>query len=139
MAQSEQMLAADPDLAREFGGGLPLGDPAEDQEDLRGAQISPLPGGVSEHAEDAAATLAAVIDDRGVGSTAVDIEAVGGAATGTRVPFGMEQIEELPAAALLVHQVDDWEVHEVGSEEMTIGRPDDQKNRSIDGWKGPTT
>jgi hypothetical protein len=133
MPQPEQMLAADPDLAGELRGGLPLGDTAEDQEDLRGAQMSPLPGGVSEHVEDPAAALAAVIEDRGVGTTAVDVEAVAGATTRAGEPIGMEQIEELQAATLLVHQVDDREVHEVSSEEIKSSKPDGQENRSVHG------
>jgi hypothetical protein len=139
MPQPEQMLAADADLAGELGGGFPLGNPTEDQEDLRGAQVSPLPGGVSEHVEDPPATLATVIDDRGIGTTAVDVEVVAGVTAGAGEPFGVEQIKELLTAPLLVHEVDDREVHEVSSKMMTINRPDGQKNRSARGWKGPTT
>jgi hypothetical protein len=133
MPQAEQVLAADADLAGELGGGLPLGDAAEDQEDLRGAQVGPLPGGLSEHVEDAATALAAVIDDRGIGTAAVDVEAVAGATAGAGEPLGVEQVEELLAASLLVHQVDDREVHEVGSGEMKSSRPDGQENRSARG------
>jgi hypothetical protein len=131
MPQPEQMLAADADLAGELGGGHCLGDPAEDQEDLGGAQMGPLPGGVSEHVEDPPARLAAVIGDRRVGTTAVDVETLGGATARAGEPFGVEQIEELLAAPFLVHEVDDREVHEVGSEEMTISRPGGQKNKSV--------
>ena len=139
MPQPKQMLAADPHLAGEFRGGHPLRAAAEDQGDLRGTQMRPLPGGGGEHVEHPAAASAAVIDDRGVGTTAVDIEAVPSATTGTREPIGVEQIEELLAATLLVHQVDDREVHEVGSEEMNTSKPDGQKNRSARGREGPTT
>jgi hypothetical protein len=131
MPQPEQMLATDADLAGQLGGGHGLRDPAEDQEDLGGAQMGPLPGGVSEHVEDPPATLAAVIGDRRVGTTAVDVETLGGATSGAGEPFGVEQIEELLAAPLLVHEVDDREVHEVGSEEITISRPGGQKNKSV--------
>lgn len=130
MPQPEQVLAADADLAGELGGGLSLGDAAEDQEDLRGAQMGPLPGGVSVHVEDAAAGLAAVIDDRGIGTAAVDVEAVAGATAGAGEAFGVEQIEELLTAPLLVHQVDDREVHEVGSEEMKTSNLEVQETRS---------
>jgi hypothetical protein len=41
--------------------------------------------------------------------TAVDVEPLTGATTGARVPLGMEQVEELLAATLLVHQVEDRE------------------------------
>ena len=133
MSQPEQMLAADPDLAGERRGGLCLGDATGDQEDLRGARVCPLPGGVGEHIEDAAAAFAAVIDDRGVGTSAVDVEALAGATAGAGEAFGMEQIEEPPAAPILVHQVDDREVHEVGSDEMGSGRPRGQENRSAHG------
>jgi hypothetical protein len=133
MSQPEQMLAADADLASELGRGHTLSDTAEDQEDLRGAEVGALPGGVSEHVEDPAATLATVIEDRSVGATAVDVEALARLAAGAGEPLGVEQVEELLAAALLVHQVDDREVDEVGSEEMMISRPDDQENRSVHG------
>jgi hypothetical protein len=92
--------------------------------------MGPLPWGACEHVEHSAAALAAVIDDRGVGTMAVDVEAVAGATGGAGEPFGVEQIEELLSAPLLVHQVDDREVHEVGSEEINISEPDDQENRS---------
>jgi hypothetical protein len=139
MSQPEQMLAADADLAGEFRGGHPLGDAAEDQEDRRGAQMGPLPGGIREHVEDPAAGLAAVIDDRSAGTAAVDVEALAGAAAGAGEPLGVEQVEEPLAATLLVHQVDDREVHEVGSGEMKTSKPEAQENRSARGRKGPTT
>jgi hypothetical protein len=133
MSQPEQMLAADADLTGEFRGGHPLGDAAEDQEDLRGAQMGPLPGGVSVHVEDAAAALAAVIDDRSVGAAVVDVQSVAGVTAGAGEPLGVEQVEELLAAPLLVHQVDDREVHEVGSGEMKTSKPETQENRSARG------
>ena len=68
-----------------------------------------------------------------VGTSAVDVEALAGATTGAGEAFGMEPIEEPPAAPLLVHQVDDREVHEVGSEEIKSSGPDDQKNRPAHG------
>jgi hypothetical protein len=139
MPQPEQVLAADAEFAGELGGGHPLGDAAEDQEDLGGAQMGPLPGGVSEHVEDPAAALAAVIDDRSVGTSTVDVEALAGLTAGAGEPLGMEQIEELLAATFLVHQVDDREVHEVGSGKMKISQPEAQETRSARGRKGPTT
>jgi hypothetical protein len=130
MSQPEQMLAADADLAGELRGRHPLGDTAEDQEDLCGAEMSPWPGRVSVHVEDAAAFLAAVIDDRSVGMAAVNVEAIASTTPGAGVAVGVEQIEELLSAPLLVHQIDDWEVHEVSSEEMTTIKPEGQENRS---------
>jgi hypothetical protein len=133
MSQAEQVLAADAEFAGELGGGRPLGDAAEDQEDLSGAQMGPLPGCVGEHVEDPAAALAAVIDDRSVRAAAVDVESLAGAAAGASEAIGVEQIEELLAATFLVHQVADREVHEVGSGEMKISKPEAQKTRSARG------
>jgi hypothetical protein len=133
MPQAEHGLAADADLAGELGRGHPLGDTAEDQEDLGGAEMGPLPGGVGEHVEDPTTGLAAVIDDRGVGATAVDVEAVADVTAGAGEAFGVEQIEELLAASLLVHPVDDREVHQRGSEQMKTSKPEGQENRSEHG------
>ena len=133
MPQSEQMLTADPNLAGESRGGFSLGDAAKDQEDLGGAQMGPLPGGVSEHVEDPPATLAAVIGDRRVGTTAVDVETLGGATSGAGEPFGVEQIEKLLAAPLLVHEVDNREVHGAGSSEMKTNKPQGQETKSAGG------
>ena len=113
--QLQEVLAADPDLAGELGGGSPLGDAAEDQEDLGRAELCPLPMCSCEHIEHASTLLAAVVDDRGVGVTAVDVEPLAGAAPGAREPLGVEQVEEFPATRLLVHQIDDREVHGIGS------------------------
>ena len=139
MPQPNQVLAADPHLASEFRGGHPLRDAAEDQEDLRGAQMRALPGGAGEHVEDPAAAFATVIDDCGVIATSVDVKTVVGTTPGTPQPIGIKQIEELLAAALLVHQVEDRQVQEVGSEDTKISEPKGQQNRSAPGWKGPTT
>ena len=49
--------------------------------------------------------------------TAVDIEPLSGSAPRAHEPLGVEQVEELPAATLLVHQVKDREVHGIGPEE----------------------
>ena len=123
MPQLEQVLAADPQLACQLRGRDALGDAAKDQEDLRGAQMGPLPGCSREHIEHPPAPFAAVVDDRSVGTAAVDVEAVAGAAPGAGEALGMEQVEELLAAPLLVHQVDDREVHGSGSGRFVIGNP----------------
>jgi hypothetical protein len=115
MPQSPQVLAADPHLAGELRRGGPLDDATEDQEDLGGAEMGPLPDCPREHVENAPARLAAVVDDRRVGVTAVDVETFAGATTRACEPFGVEQVEELLAATLRVHQVEDREVHGSGS------------------------
>jgi hypothetical protein len=115
VSQVQEVLACDPDLAGELRGGGPLGDAAEDQEDLRRAEVRPLPQSSREHIEHAPTPLATEVDDRGVGVTAVDVEPLAGATTRASGPLGMEQVEESLAATLLVHQVDDREVHGIGS------------------------
>jgi hypothetical protein len=74
-----------------------------------------------------------VIDDRGVGTTAVDVEAVVDATAGTGEPIGMEKVEELLAASLLIHEVNDREVHKGDSKEMKINKPESQETKSSDG------
>ena len=69
--------------------------------------MRPLPGGAGEHVEHPAAAFAAVVDDRGIGATAVGVEAVAGGASGAGQPLGMEQVQELLVAGVSVHQVDD--------------------------------
>ena len=115
MPQPQQMLAADPYLSGELRRGDPLGDATEDQEDLGRPEVRPLPVCSREHIEHTSAPLAAVVDDRGVGMTAVDIEPLPGTAARAHEPLGVEQVEELLAAALLVHQVKDREIHSGGS------------------------
>jgi hypothetical protein len=92
-----------------------LGDATEDQEDLGRAEVRPLPGCSCEHIKHATAPLATVVNDRGVGMTAVDIEPLPGPAPRAHEPLGVEQVEELLAATFLVHQVQDREVHGGGS------------------------
>jgi hypothetical protein len=115
MSQDQEVLARDPDLSCQRRGGDPLGDSAEDQEDLSRAEVRPLPLCPREHVEHASTSLATVVDDRGVGMMAVDVEPLASAAAGAREPFGVEQVEELLTAALSVHQVKDREVHGIGS------------------------
>ena len=130
MPQSQQVLAAQPHLAGEFRGGNPLGDAAEDQEDLGWAEVCPLPRCSCEHIEHPPASFAAVVDDRGVGATAVDVESLAGATTRASEPFGVEQVEDFLATTLLVHQVEDREIHGIGSEGWIIDYQDGEKSRT---------
>jgi hypothetical protein len=63
----------------------------------------------------------------------VDVEVVAGLTARAGQPIGMEQVEVLLAASLLIHEVDDREVHEGGSEEMIVSRRVGQRNRSAPG------
>src|SRR5262249_9534790 len=119
MSQIQQVLATNFDLAGELGGGHPLGDPAEDQEDLGRAEVCPLPLCSCEHIKHTPAARAPVVDDRGVAAPAVDPEPLAGAAAGAAESLGVEQVEQLLTAPLLVHQVDDREVHGSAPREVT--------------------
>lgn len=110
-----------------------MGDAAEDQEDLDWAEVRPLPECSREQVEHPSAPCAAVVDDRGVGATAVDVESIPSRTTRAREPVGVEQVEELLAATLLVHQVEDREVHGVGSEGWIGDNRDAQKSRTVHG------
>jgi hypothetical protein len=137
--QSQQVLAADSDLAGKFRGGDPLGDASEDQEDLDRGEVRPLPLCSCEHIEHASTSLAAVVDDWGVMMAAVDVEPLPSPTTRAGEPIGVEQVVQLPATTRLVHQVEDREVHGVGSGRCFIDERDGQKSRIGGGRKGPTT
>lgn len=65
--------------------------------------------------------------------TAVDMESLPGAATRARPPLGVKQVEELLAATLLFHQVEDREIHGIGSEGWIIDNQDGQQSRTVPG------
>jgi hypothetical protein len=111
MPQPEQVLAADAEFAGELGGGHPLGDAAEDQEDLRGAAVGLVELGAGEAVEDPSAGLAAVVEDRGA-VAAVDLQLVTGGAAWAGQPVGVEEGEELGVAGVLVHVFSDGKIHD---------------------------
>jgi hypothetical protein len=131
MAEPQEVLAADPDFAGELRRGPSLGNATEDQEDLRWAEVRSLPECSCEYIEHPSAPLAAIVDDRVVGVTAVDIEPLPGGATRAREPLGVEQVEALLAANLLVHQVKDREVHGIGLREFVVDNQDGQQSRAV--------
>ena len=110
--QLQQLHPVAAQLAGQPGGGGALGEAAEDQR-LGGAALRPLQGGAGPGVEDAAAGRAAVVEDRGA-VAAVDPEAVARAAARAGQALGVEQVDELGVAGVLVHQVGDREVHERG-------------------------
>jgi hypothetical protein len=88
----------------------PLGDAAEDQQDLGRPPLHPVQDRAGEGVEDPAATAALVVEHRGA-VAAVDTEAVAGAATGAGQTAGVEQVQELGVAGVLVEELDQGEVH----------------------------
>src|SRR5262245_39133515 len=108
--QFQEMLAVAAQLAGELGGGLALGDAPEDQEDPGGAAMGPLEEGPGPGIEDAAAVAALVIQDRGPVAV-VDPEPLPLPAAGAGQSLGVEQLDELAVAGVLVHGVVQGEVH----------------------------
>src|SRR3954471_14161297 len=112
----QQVRPAGPRFAGQPRGRYPLDEPPQDQQDRGGGAVGPLPGGAGEQIEHPPACLAPVVDDRAPIAAAVDVVGVAAAAaTRAGQSVGVEQVEELLVAGLLVHQVEDREVHGVAS------------------------
>jgi hypothetical protein len=111
MPQRQELHPVALQLARQPGRGDALGEAAEDQEQLGRAALHPLQGGPGPGVEDATAGRAAMIQDR-ITMTAMDLEALAGMASGAAQAVGMEQVDELAVAGVLVEQVGDREVQE---------------------------
>jgi hypothetical protein len=110
VAELQQVLAVPVQLAGQPRGGLALGDPPEDQQDLRGPPVGLVEGGAGERVEHPAAAVAAVVQDRGA-VPAVDPQAVPGLTARADQPVGVEHGDELLVASVLVHELGDGEVH----------------------------
>jgi len=93
-----------------LGGRDALGDAAEDQDQLRWATVRALQGRSGEGVEDPAAGAALIVEHRGP-VTAMDGEPIGLLASWAGQPSGVEGIEELGVAGILVHQFDDRKIH----------------------------
>src|SRR5262249_7357565 len=108
--QLQQLGAVAVQLAGQSRRGDALGEAADDQHQLP----RPPPGAVQdrpgEGVEDAVAVPAAIIARRGA-TTAMDPHPVGSVAARASQPIGMEPTDQLGVAGILVHQVDDREVH----------------------------
>jgi hypothetical protein len=118
VAQFQQMTAADPELARQAGGGLALGDPAQDQHDFGGAVMRAGQNGLGEGIEDAAAVPAPVVDDR-LAVAAMDNHAIGLSAARAGKAAGMQPAEHRVVALRFVHEVNDGKVHRLLRERPT--------------------
>jgi len=95
MPQFQQVRPAGPQFAGELGGGHPLSEPPQDEEDLGGGAAGPLPGRAGEEVEHPPAVLAPGVDDRGVLAAAGDVIPVApAAAAGAGQAAGVEQVQE---------------------------------------------
>ena len=110
MPQFEQPGAIAIQLASEFCGGHALGDASYDQEQFGGPPADAVERGAGEGVEDPAAMAAAIVEDRGAMSP-VDVEVILGAAAWAGEPSGVKPGEEFGIAGVVVHQVQDREIH----------------------------
>src|SRR3954468_9101303 len=99
--QGQQLLAIAARLARHLSRGGPLSDPAEDQEELRGAAMGPPQGGPREGVEDPAAAAALEVHHGGA-MAAVDPQALPLPAARAGQAVGVERFDELVVAGALV-------------------------------------
>ena len=108
--QLQQVLAVSVQLPGEPGGGLPLGDPPEDQEDLGRPAVGLVEDRPGERVEHPAAAVTAVVQHRGAVSP-VDPQAVAGVTARAGQAVGVEEVDQLLVAGVLVHELGDREVH----------------------------
>src|SRR3954454_22728896 len=101
-------------LPSELRGGHALGETSDDQDQGRGAVMSPLEHSPSPCVEDPSARRAAIVED-GFSNVAVEGESVLSLTAGAMQPLGMEQAEEEPEAGILIHKGLDRKVHSWGS------------------------
>ena len=111
MAEAQQLRAIAVELTGQLGRRHPLGEPAHDQDQLDGSPFGPMQGGAGEGVEDPPARPAAEIEDRGA-VTAVDAQLVARTAPRAGQAAGVEPLDQLGVAGVLVHQVRDGEVHD---------------------------
>src|SRR4051795_11977109 len=101
-------------LPSELRGGHALGETSDDQDQGRGAVMSPSGHSPSPGVEDPSARRAAIVED-GFSNVAVDGESVPSLTAGAMQPLGMEQVEEEPEAGVLIHKRLDRKIHGWGS------------------------
>src|SRR3954451_2601114 len=114
MSNLEQIPSTATQLPSELRGGHTLGETSDDQDQGRGAVMSPLEHGPGPSVEDPSARRAAIVED-GFSNVAVDGESVLSLTAGATQPLGMEQVEEEPEAGILIHKCLDRKVHGWGS------------------------
>jgi hypothetical protein len=108
--QVQQLRAVAAQLAGQSGGGDPLGEAADDQDQLVGPALDAVQGGPGEGVEDPAAVAAAEVQDR-VAAPTVDDQAVVLMAAGAGQAVGVQPTDKLVIARLFIHQIGDREVH----------------------------
>jgi len=110
MPQFEQLRAVAIQLARQLGGGHALGNTAHQEDQFPGSPPEAMQGGAGEGVEDPATVAAAVIP-HGRAVAAVDPHPVGLVAARAGQPLGVQPRDQLGVTGVLVHQIDNREVH----------------------------
>src|SRR5512135_2360890 len=90
-------------LPSELRGGHTLGETSDDQDQGRGAVMSPLEHGLGPRVEDPSARRAAIVEE-GFSNIAVDGKSVLSLTAGAMQPLGMEQVAEELEAGILIHK-----------------------------------
>jgi hypothetical protein len=93
-----------------LGGGDPLGEAADDQDQLPGPALDAVQGGTGEGVEDPVAVAAPEVQDR-VAAAPVDDQAIVSMAAGAGHPVGVQPADEPVIARLFIHQIGDRKVH----------------------------
>jgi hypothetical protein len=108
--QLQQVLAVAAQLAGHLRRGPSRRDAVEDEHDLGGAAVRPLQDGPGPGVEDPAAVAAPVVQDR-LPVTVMDPQVLPKTARGTGPPIGVEQLDELAVAGVLIQIGDQGEIH----------------------------
>jgi hypothetical protein len=110
--QVEQLRAVAAQLAGQLGGGHPLGEAAEDQDQFPGPALDAAQGRAGEGVEDPVAVAAAEVQDR-VAAPTVNDHAIVPMAAGAGQAIGMQPGDKLSIARLFIHKIGDREIHGV--------------------------
>jgi hypothetical protein len=106
----EQFRAVAVQFAGQLGGGDALGEPADDQDQLAGPTLDAVQGRAGEGIEHPAAMAAPEVQDGGA-AAAVDDHAVVSSTPRAGHPPGVQPLDQIGVAGVLVHQVGDREIH----------------------------
>jgi hypothetical protein len=109
-AQGQQVGAVAAHRAGQLGGGHPLGDAAEDEQQVPARPLGAWPLGAGEGVEHPPAAAALIVED-GIAAAAAGAEAIGGPAVRTAGPVGVEEVQQAVVTGALVEQIGDREVH----------------------------
>lgn len=106
----EQLRAVAVQFAGQLGGGDALGEPADDQDQFAGPTLGAAQARAGERIEDSLAVTAPKVQDRGA-AAAVDDHAVVSPALRAGHPLGVQPFDHGGVAGVLIHQVNDREIH----------------------------